>query len=571
MDRVGSDQMNGLIQKAFEANGNLLTVTDANGHATTHTYDVQDRLETRTDPLGSVENYVYDFNGNLNRFTDRKGQVSQFTYDAADRRMQSSYADGSLTTFTYDATSRLMQVNDSTSGLIQMSYDNLNRLTQETTPQGTVSYGYDAIGRRTSMTAAGLSPVAYQYDAASRLTQVAQGSRTVGLGYDAAGRRTSLTYPNGTATNYFYDTASRLSEIRHQGPSGVIEDLLYTYDSAGNRIDFTRNNPQAELPQAVAAAYNAANQMTQFNTETLTYDANGNLTSDGTNSYTWDARNRLAQMSSANISASFVYDALGRRVSKTINNATTRYLYEQNDIVAEIQNNAVSATYLRGLNIDEPFLRSSAVAEYYHTDALGSTLALTDETGITETTYSYDSFGNTMVTGSSINPFQYTGRENDGAGLYYYRARYYSPQLERFISPDPLLCGSTNKFPLRSVKRNPQTLNTFAYVSNSPVNLRDPLGLSPECQYYDMRCSENSGSSLKAAVGSTYYCNLAPLVCEKWFRTPYWNCVRQCLQAYDNTVCAPMYGRKSILTTLCAEGPGHAFCFTKCFETTFLK
>jgi len=94
------------------------------------------------------------------------------------------------------------------------------------------------------------------------LTQVAQGPNAVNLGYDNAGRRTSLTYPNGTSATYSYDNASRLSEILHQGPSGVIEDLLYTYDGAGNRIDFTRNNPQAELPQEVQAAYNAANQMT---------------------------------------------------------------------------------------------------------------------------------------------------------------------------------------------------------------------------------------------------------------------------------------------------------------------
>jgi len=213
--------------------------------------------------------------------------------DARSERIESDYADGSATTFTYDSVSRLLQVNDSVSGLIQMGYDNLDRLTQELTPQGVVTYAYDAIGRRTSMTANGLAPVNYQYDAASRLTQVAQGPRAVNLGYDAAGRRTSLTYPNSTAANYFYDNASRLTELLHQGPSGVIEDLLYTYDASGNRVSFDRTSPQAELPQAVQAAYNAANQMTHFNTDTLTYDANGNLTFDGTTTYTWDARNRL--------------------------------------------------------------------------------------------------------------------------------------------------------------------------------------------------------------------------------------------------------------------------------------
>ena len=458
------DPQGGVTRFSYDENGNLLTVTDANGNVTTHAYDVQDLLATRTDPLGLAESYTYDGNGNLTQFVDRKGQISQFTYDALNKRTQAGYTDGSSTAFTYDAVSRLTQVNDSVSGLIQMSYDDLNRLTQELTLQGTVSYSHDAIGRRTSMSVNGLIPVTYQYDNSSRLTQVAQGPQVVGLGYDAVGRRTSLTYPNGTATNYSYDNASRLNEILHQGPTGIIEDLLYTYDAAGNRISFDRTGPQAELPAEVQAAYNAANQTVQFNTDTLNYDANGNLTSDGTTTYTWDARNRLVQMSNANLLASFSYDALGRRVSKTINGVRIEYLYDRNNIVAEIQNGVVTATYLRSLSIDEPFLRSSAVAEYYHTDALGSTLALTDQNGAVQTTYSYDPFGNTTVAGTSTNPFQYTGRENDGTGLYFYRMRYYSSVLQRFISNDP-------------IGFNGGDLNLYAYVGNNPLRYRDPLGL----------------------------------------------------------------------------------------------
>lgn len=177
----------------------------------------------------------------------------------------------------------------------------------------------------------------------------------------------------------------------------------------------------------------------------------------------------------ADLTASFVYDALGRRVSKTINGQTTQYQYDGNDIVAEINNGAVSTTYLRGLNIDEPFVRRSGSGdEHYLSDALGSTLALTDNTGAVTTRYSYDPFGNTTVTGTSNNPFQYTGRENDGTGLYYYRARYYSPKLQRFISEDPIGFAGGD-------------VNFYAYVLNNPVNLIDPLGLlvrklPPMCQ-----------------------------------------------------------------------------------------
>src|SRR4030043_800737 len=93
------------------------------------------------------------------------------------------------------------------------------------------------------------------------------------------------------------------------------------------------------------------------------------------------------------------------------------------------------------LNIDEPLVRIAPGAlRFYQTDALGSVIALTDETGAVRTKYSYDPFGNVTISGeASDNPFQYTSRENDGTGLYYYRARYYSPELQRFISEDPIL------------------------------------------------------------------------------------------------------------------------------------
>ncbi|MCI0529695.1 MAG: hypothetical protein L0Y56_19815, partial [Nitrospira sp.] len=200
--------------------------------------------------------------------------------------------------------------------------------------------------------------------------------------------RLRITYPNGVVTSYGYDVASQLTSIIHQGPSAVIESLTYTYDAAGNRISFDRTNGTATLlPDAVQAAYDAANEQIQFNNPTpnLTYDANGNLTSqtdtNGTTTYTWDSRNRLTAISGPGVSASFIYDALGRRTSKTINGVTTKYQYDTNNIVAEIGGGSVVTTYLRSLSVDEPFVRQSSIPEYYHTDALGSVLALTDEAG----------------------------------------------------------------------------------------------------------------------------------------------------------------------------------------------
>src|SRR5881296_3857882 len=77
----------------------------------------------------------------------------------------------------------------------------------------------------------------------------------------------------------------------------------------------------------------------------------------------------------------------------------------------------------------------------------------------------YEPFGKTTATGAtSSSTFQYTGRENDGTGLYYYRARYYNPTLQRFISEDPIGFGGGSP-------------NLYSYVSNSPTNGSDPSGL----------------------------------------------------------------------------------------------
>jgi RHS repeat-associated protein len=435
-----ADARQGITRFDYDPNGNLLSVKDAKLQPTSYTYDSMDRLFTRKDALTRSESYQYDPAGNLTQFTDRKNQQATFTYDALNRRTRADYADGSFTTFVYDAVGRLTRATDSTSGSIDFFYDNLDRLILEVTPQGAVAYEYDAIGRRTKMTVAGQAPVTYQYDAASRLTQVAQGSLAVGIGYDVADRRTSLTYPNGTSTAYTYDNASRVTRILHQGPGATtIEDLIYTYDAGGNRTSLARANGTASLlPAAVASAsYDAANQQTSFAGATLTYDPNGNLTNDGTNTYAWDARNRLIGISGGT-TASFAYDALGRRVNKTINGTTISYLYDRNDIIQEISGGAVGANYLRGLTVDVPYIRQSITTEYYHADALGSISVLSNQAGAIASTYSYEPFGSVAVSGTSTNPFQYTARENDGTGLLFFRSRFYSSTSHRFISQDPL-------------------------------------------------------------------------------------------------------------------------------------
>ncbi|OQW33080.1 MAG: hypothetical protein A4E19_06970 [Nitrospira sp. SG-bin1] len=459
-----TDALSGVTGFTYDPNGNLLTLTDAKNQTTTYTYDNMDRLKTRKDalPARPAESYDYDLAGNLTRFTDRKNQQTNFVYDALDRQTSTSYADGTSVTAVYDAVGNVMKLTDSASGAIDWTYDVLDRVTQEVTPQGIVTYTYDAIGQRLTMRANAQPPVSYTYDANSQLSQVTQGPLSATLTHDALDRRTQLQRSNGVTTTYNYDPASRLLGITHAKGTTTLEQLTHNFDPADNKNQVTQLIQNATaLPPAVTAAYNAVNAQIQFNSGTLGYDNNGNLTNDGTNTYTWDARDRLIVISGGT-SATFSYDALDRRIAKTINGATSTFLYDGADVVTE--SGAANASYLSTLNIDEPIVRQTPGGnEYYHTDDLGSTLALTNDTGAVTTTYAYSPFGATTVNGLSTNPIQFTGRENDGNGLYYYRARYYNSSHSRFLSEDPLEFDAGDP-------------NLYAYVFNNPTNFIDPFG-----------------------------------------------------------------------------------------------
>ncbi len=378
----------------------------------------------------------------------------------------SRLADTGTTAFTYDAGNRVTQVVDSAYGTITRSYTGLDQLSSETTPQGTVSYTYDAAGRRATLTVAGQTQMAYGYDNANHLTSITQGTTVVGFAYDDAGRRTTTTYPNGVAAAYGYDAASRLTSISFTNGGSTLGTLTYAYDVADNRTLIGGTLGGTTLPAAVTTTVvDAANRLTTRDSTALTYDLAGNLTSDGTNTYTWDARNQLIAISGGT-TASFAYDPFGRRSTRTVGSTTTKYLYDGLNSVQELDGSlAPTANLITGLGLDETLVRTDGAGSFsLLADALGSIVALTNGSGAVTTQYTYGPFGQVTVTGAaSTNPSQFTGRENDGTGLYYYRARYYSPTLGRFISDDPLgLAGG---------------INATAYVGDNPATLSDPRGL----------------------------------------------------------------------------------------------
>src|SRR5262249_11565791 len=241
--------------------------------------------------------------------------------------------------------------------------------------------------------------------------------------YDEGNRRSTLTLPNGITVTYGYDNADQLTSIVYQQGGTTLGDLSYTYDAAGRRVGVGGSLARTELPAAVASAsYDANNRLINWNGTPFSYDDNGNLTSDGTTTYTWDARDRLASLSGG-ADASFQYDPLGRRTRKTIAGTTTQFLYDRVNVAQELDNGGTAtANCIPVLAIDEFFARSDAMGTRYPlADALGSIVELTDAAAVLQTHYTYEAYCESSAAGqANASSYQYTGRENDGTGLYYY-------------------------------------------------------------------------------------------------------------------------------------------------------
>ena len=188
-------------------------------------------------------------------------------------------------------------------------------------------------------------------------------------------------------------------------------------------------------------------------------------------------------------------------------------------------------------------------------------MALTDPTGAVQTEYTYEPFGKTTATGaSSSNPFQYTGRENDGTGLYYHRMRYYSPQLQRFVSEDPYLHPTYGKCPAAGLTPaivnlvsialdNPQNLSTYGYVGNNPLRFIDPFGLD-KCDPFSSSCGPSPDACSQYPPGSALR-----YICENTPDSPWNNCVRKCLRdAYlDCSTLRCIVGDHTVCWTVCLK------------------
>ena len=316
--------------------------------------------------------------------------------------------------YAYDLNGNRVSMIDPT-GLTTYAYDVLNRLTSITNNKSqTTTFTYDALGRRTSMTHANGVVTTYTYDAASQLTRLAHQLGAASINafdytYDKVGNRKNKTSRDGTH-DYTYDTLNRLTQSLNPLPTNPLE--TFNYDPVGNRTNSNQNG---------ASTFNTANQLLEDANFIYQYDNNGNMTRKIAKSggavtiYEYDAENKLVRVVSANNTANYRYDGVGRRVEKEViagTTAVTKYVYDYEDILLELNgSNQIIARYTHGAGIDEPLIMEKGGQSFhYHADGLGSITELTNQTGSVAQRYTYSSFGKieSQLDASFVQAYTYT-------------------------------------------------------------------------------------------------------------------------------------------------------------------
>jgi RHS repeat-associated protein len=269
---------------------------------------------------------------------------------------------------------------------------------------------------------------------------------------------------------YAYDELHRLTGVSGAQPQSL------AYDALGN---ITSNSLVGGYGYGDAAHKHAA---TVAGAGAFTYDATGNMLSGNGRALEWDAENRLTKVTQNGNVTTFAYDSTGQRVLKSGPSGTT-YTFGQ---LVEQGPTGLTKYYYAGPLLVAKRINTTPV--WFHQDHLGSVRLMTSAAGAKVAGYDYAPFGAAVSASAQVaNDRGYGGHATDDTGLVYMNARYYDPQLGRFLSPDNFVPASESS----------QALNRYAYVYNNPISNTDPTGHLP------VVAAIATAVSVGAAVGFT--------------------------------------------------------------------
>ena len=524
-----------IINYSYDPLNRLKTKTLPGPVQIQYTYDLVGKTKTVTDVAGTIQ-HSYDKAGRLLGVIYPDGKSVSCQYDAGGNRTRLTYPDSSFVSYDYDNMNRLTYIRDANGAMVvHYDYDKLSRRTGEQFANGTsVTYSYNIADRlltlNNQMVGASRS-FAYGYDkVGNRLTMTTDGALLHQYNYDKIYQLTGADYPTGffaADTNFVYDPAGNRESVVDGGTTNYISNNLnqytsvaavaYSYDDNGNLTDDGTN----------AYVYDAENRLTMVkhgaNTiATYAYDFAGRRMSKLTTidqrltTYIYDGEQIIAEYDDSGIL--FKKLMYGTGIDEVIRMTTVG---KSADMLASGSVNfgdfAVLAENWR-LDSNNPNFNpatdldndgdtdyadldilanawldngtsSTYYTYYYHYDGLGSVIALSNSAGNKVEEYKYDVYGRVNTTGSVGNTYYFTGRQFDSeTGLYYYRARYYSPVIGRFLQTDPVGYSAG--------------VNWYAYCGNNPLVLVDPSGL---CKIDYGSMFSGFGSDLTQAIKDGAY------------------------------------------------------------------
>jgi RHS repeat-associated protein len=588
----------GQIDTTYDSLGQIKSITDPRNLTTSYTVDSLGNLSQQTSPDTGVTIADHDEAGNLITRTDARGKTATYHYDSLNRISQIAYDDQTVSYIWDSCTNgigRLCSLTNANS-TISYRYDSHGRLTQKsqsaTTTPLTVNHTYNSAGQRQQTLTPGGQTIDYQWTG-NRITAIAVNGQPVisQIGYDPDGQINGWLWGNNqqherfhnlsgrpvivsmgidpqsqlpNSRTYGYDAAGRLTDaIDDSDPSlnqhheydelgrlttsqrgeTQLSRTDYAYDLSGNRTEKIQDGATLHS-YSTDPASNRLQSQGGAQTVNNSYDAAGNLTHDGTYSHSYNAAGRriASTHSATGHTTGYGYDALGQRISKTVNGHTVQYFYdEQGHLTGEYDSSGqliqeilwLGDLPVAVLKLITPTPASPTADLYFiHADHLDTPRKITlpsDNKAVW--TWESEAFGNSLPEqnpsglGNFVFNLRFPGQYYDQeTGLHYNMARYYNPKTGRYDESDPIgLAGG---------------INTYAYALNSPLRWVDPLGLygTQSCSYYDQACAANQGA---------YECSVAPTLCPQFpnnddptgnsDKTGNWSeCVRQCLQEKHN-------------------------------------
>ena len=496
-DNLLSELFNGQTTSyEFDKNDNLTKIINAKNKATTLTYDTNDDTLTSVNFGSATDEYTYYDDGSIQTYKNPKGTVFAYTYDE-ENRLQRVVGGGKSIAYTYDNLDRVESVTNE-NGTIEYTYDDLDRITSTKYGAKTVGYSYDKNSNVKSITYPDGKQVSYTYYDDNLLKSVTDwNGNTTEYDYRNDGLLEEVVYPNGTNCKYLYDGTGRMvAKTWNKSDDTIINGYSFHLDKLGNHTQEIKTEPFGVVPLNLETqnyTYNDTNRLLSVNSTALDYDDNGNTRIKGDTEYSYDVYDGLIGVNKTGYSAEYKYDAFGNRREKTVNGTKQGFVLDilgLSNVLAETDESGnYQNYYVYGLGLISRTDDASNTTHYYHDDFRGSTIAMTNDSEVITHKYAYDDFGKvTQIEEANFNPYRYVGKygiQYEDEDLYFMRARYYNPDVGRFLTEDPI--WATNLYP---------------YAGNNPVMNVDVNGKEKTSVFEEgIKCEEN----LKVMCVSGYF------------------------------------------------------------------